>query len=352
MAGGLDADGRLPNGEDVLVRVHSECLTGDVFGSLRCDCGPQLQVVAGPGRRRGPRRGASTCAATRAAASAWLTSCTPTSSRTQGRDTVDANLDLGLPADARDYGVGAQMLTDLGVRSVRLLTNNPDKLAALTEHGLKVKGREPIPVEAGEHNLAYLLTKRDRMGHDLPGSATPDPLRHLHPAPRTRKGRQPVSGHGAPQLSRSELPGPAGRGGRRPVAHPGHGRPAGRRRARPDGAPGSRSRPGPRPRHLRAAGRGQALAERGYDAVVALGVVIRGGTPHFEYVCQAATDGLTQVASSTGVAGRLRRADLRHRAAGARPRRPAGSAEDKGYEAVTAAVATAAMLRSVSEPWR
>ncbi|GAA1262595.1 bifunctional 3,4-dihydroxy-2-butanone-4-phosphate synthase/GTP cyclohydrolase II [Kitasatospora nipponensis] len=167
VAGGLDEQGRLPDGEDVLVRVHSECLTGDVFGSLRCDCGPQLQAslakVAEAGRgvvlylRGHEGRGIGLAHKLRAY-----------ELQEQGRDTVDANLDLGLPADARDYSIGAQMLTDLGVRSLTLLTNNPEKLAALTDHGLKVKGREPIPVEAGEHNLAYLRTKRDRMGHDLP----------------------------------------------------------------------------------------------------------------------------------------------------------------------------------------
>jgi 3,4-dihydroxy 2-butanone 4-phosphate synthase/GTP cyclohydrolase II len=85
-----------------------------------------------------------------------------------GRDTLDANLELGLPADARDYGAAAQMLVDLGVRSLRLMTNNPDKINALVRHGLTVTGREPVPVQAGEHNLRYLRTKRDRMGHDLP----------------------------------------------------------------------------------------------------------------------------------------------------------------------------------------
>ncbi len=91
----------------------------------------------------------------------------------QGRDTLDANLELGLPADARDYGAGARILADLGVRSVRLMTNNPDKTDALLRHGLKVNGREPMPVQAGEHNLRYLRTKRDRMGHDLPWLDTP-----------------------------------------------------------------------------------------------------------------------------------------------------------------------------------
>ncbi|MGF1429342.1 bifunctional 3,4-dihydroxy-2-butanone-4-phosphate synthase/GTP cyclohydrolase II [Kitasatospora sp. LaBMicrA B282] len=167
VAGGLDAEGRLPDGEDVLVRVHSECLTGDVLGSLRCDCGPQLAAsldrVAEAGRgvvlylRGHEGRGIGLGHKLRAY-----------QLQEQGRDTVDANLELGLPADARDYSVAAQMLTDLGVRSLSLLTNNPEKLTALTEYGLKVTGREPIEVAAGEHNLAYLLTKRDRMGHDLP----------------------------------------------------------------------------------------------------------------------------------------------------------------------------------------
>ncbi|MFJ9454458.1 bifunctional 3,4-dihydroxy-2-butanone-4-phosphate synthase/GTP cyclohydrolase II [Kitasatospora sp. NPDC101447] len=168
VAGGLDADGRLPGGEDVLVRVHSECLTGDVLGSLRCDCGPQLEAslqrVAEAGRgvvlylRGHEGRGIGLAHKLRAY-----------ELQEQGRDTVDANLDLGLPADARDYSIAAQMLVDLGVRSLTLLTNNPQKLTALTEHGLKVKGREAVEIAPGEHNLRYLQTKRDRMGHDLPG---------------------------------------------------------------------------------------------------------------------------------------------------------------------------------------
>ncbi|MEV5240887.1 bifunctional 3,4-dihydroxy-2-butanone-4-phosphate synthase/GTP cyclohydrolase II [Streptomyces cinnamoneus] len=159
--------GDLGDGEDVLVRVHSECLTGDVFGSLRCDCGPQLQAslerISSEGRgvvlylRGHEGRGIGLLPKLRAY-----------ELQEDGRDTLDANLELGLPADARDYAAGAQILTDLGVRSLRLLTNNPDKTAALVRHGLKVTGREPMPVQAGEHNLRYLRTKRDRMGHDLP----------------------------------------------------------------------------------------------------------------------------------------------------------------------------------------
>ncbi|MER5472874.1 bifunctional 3,4-dihydroxy-2-butanone-4-phosphate synthase/GTP cyclohydrolase II [Streptomyces sp. NPDC002685] len=159
--------GEIGDGEDVLVRVHSECLTGDVFHSERCDCGPQLQTsmerIQTEGRgivvylRGHEGRGIGLLSKLRAY-----------ELQERGRDTLDANLELGLPADARDYGASAQILEDLGVRSLRLMTNNPDKTDALVRHGLRVTGREPMPVQAGEHNLRYLRTKRDRMGHDLP----------------------------------------------------------------------------------------------------------------------------------------------------------------------------------------
>ncbi|MFI7414353.1 GTP cyclohydrolase II [Streptomyces sp. NPDC049627] len=159
--------GEIGDGEDVLVRVHSECLTGDVFHSQRCDCGPQLEAslerIQAEGRgvvvylRGHEGRGIGLMSKLRAY-----------ELQERGRDTLDANLELGLPADARDYGAGAQILADLGVRSVRLLTNNPDKSDALLAHGIEVTEREPMPVQAGEHNLRYLRTKRDRMGHDLP----------------------------------------------------------------------------------------------------------------------------------------------------------------------------------------
>ncbi|SOD61195.1 3,4-dihydroxy 2-butanone 4-phosphate synthase / GTP cyclohydrolase II [Streptomyces zhaozhouensis] len=159
--------GDLGDGEDVLVRVHSECLTGDIFGSQRCDCGPQLTAsmerLTEEGRgvllylRGHEGRGIGLLSKLRAY-----------ELQEHGRDTLDANLELGLPADARDYAVGARILADLGVRSLRLMTNNPDKAEALTRHGLRVKARLPLPVSPGEHNLRYLRTKRDRMGHDLP----------------------------------------------------------------------------------------------------------------------------------------------------------------------------------------
>jgi 3,4-dihydroxy 2-butanone 4-phosphate synthase/GTP cyclohydrolase II len=158
--------GDLGDGHDVLVRVHSECLTGDVFGSLRCDCGPQLDAglarVAEEGRgvvlyvRGHEGRGIG-----------LLHKLQAYQLQDQGRDTVDANLDLGLPADARDYGTGAQILVDLGIKSMRLLTNNPAKRAGLEGYGLTVAGRVPLPVRAHPENVRYLRTKRDRMGHLL-----------------------------------------------------------------------------------------------------------------------------------------------------------------------------------------
>jgi 3,4-dihydroxy 2-butanone 4-phosphate synthase/GTP cyclohydrolase II len=160
--------GNVAEGADVLVRVHSECLTGDVFGSLRCDCGPQLSAaltaVASEGRgvvlyMRGQEgRGIG-----------LLHKLQAYQLQDGGADTVDANLQLGLPADARDYGTGAQILADLGVRTMRLLTNNPTKRAGLEGYGLSIVGRVPLPVQANHHNLRYLRVKRDRMGHDLPG---------------------------------------------------------------------------------------------------------------------------------------------------------------------------------------
>jgi len=165
--------GDLGDGENVLVRVHSECLTGDVFGSLRCDCGPQLDAalaaVAAEGRgvvlylRGHEGRGIG-----------LLHKLQAYRLQDGGVDTVDANLSLGLPADARDYGTGAQILADLGVHTLRLLSNNPAKRAGLEGYGLRVVGRVPLAVHPNPENLRYLRTKRDRMGHDLPELPVPE----------------------------------------------------------------------------------------------------------------------------------------------------------------------------------
>jgi 3,4-dihydroxy 2-butanone 4-phosphate synthase/GTP cyclohydrolase II len=160
--------GNIGDGQDVLVRVHSECLTGDTLGSRRCDCGTQLRqalgAVAAEGRgvvlylRGHEGRGIG-----------LLHKLAAYNLQDQCADTVDANLNLGLPADAREYGTGAQILVDLGVRTMRLLTNNPAKRAGLEGYGLEIVGRVPLHVTANQHNLRYLRSKRDRMGHDLPG---------------------------------------------------------------------------------------------------------------------------------------------------------------------------------------
>ena len=171
--------GDISGPEPVLTRVHSECLTGDVFGSHRCDCGPQLNealaAVVKEGRgvvvylRGHEGRGIGLVAKLQAYAL-----------QDGGRDTVDANLDLGLPADARHYGTATQILRDLGIKSVKLLTNNPDKCRSLEDYGVPVAERVPLTPHPNDHNLAYLLTKRDRMGHELPHlPATDDRLEEM-----------------------------------------------------------------------------------------------------------------------------------------------------------------------------
>ena len=149
---------------DVLVRMHSECLTGDVFGSQRCDCGTQLSAamaaIAAEGRgivvylRGHEGRGIG-----------LLSKLQAYQLQDAGADTVDANTELGFPVDAREYSTGAQILADLGVSSLRLLTNNPAKIRGLADHGLKVSGTVSLPVSATAHNLRYLIAKRDRLGH-------------------------------------------------------------------------------------------------------------------------------------------------------------------------------------------
>ncbi len=156
--------GAVQGEDDVLVRVHSECLTGDVFGSLRCDCGVQLdkalQRIAAEDLgvlvylRGHEGRGIGLGHKIRAY-----------SLQEQGRDTVDANVELCLPVDSREYGIGAQILNDLGITTMRLMTNNPAKYGGLEGFGLQITGREPVVTEPNPENVEYLRTKRERMGH-------------------------------------------------------------------------------------------------------------------------------------------------------------------------------------------
>ncbi len=199
--------GDVADGTDVLTRLHSECLTGDVFGSLRCDCGAQLEAamtaIAAEGRgvvlylRGHEGRGVG-----------LLSKLQAYELQDAGADTVDANLELGLPVDSREYSAGAQMLADLGVRSVRLLTNNPAKVSGLANCGVDVTARVPLATAVTPYNLRYLVTKRDKLGHQIQDlneaeravvtpparlNGRPSSPRRAEPAPASYPGESAVS---------------------------------------------------------------------------------------------------------------------------------------------------------------
>jgi 3,4-dihydroxy 2-butanone 4-phosphate synthase / GTP cyclohydrolase II len=157
--------GEVDGQEDVLVRVHSECLTGDVFHSLRCDCGQQLEDALM--RIEDEGRGVLLYLAQEGRGIGLLNKLRAYRLQEEGLDTVDANLELGLPADLRDYGIGAQILVDLGLSSIRILTNNPKKIVGLEGYGLAVTDQIPIQHPANEHNRQYLRAKAQRLGHLL-----------------------------------------------------------------------------------------------------------------------------------------------------------------------------------------
>jgi 3,4-dihydroxy 2-butanone 4-phosphate synthase / GTP cyclohydrolase II len=158
-------NGDVAGQKEVLVRVHSECLTGDVFGSRRCDCGPQLhqalKMVADSGRgvvvyMRQEGRGIGLAPKIKAY-----------KLQEQGYDTVEANKQLGYPMDLREYGLGAQILADLGIKNIRLLTNNPKKVVGLEGYGMEIVEQVPIKIRPNPHNAKYLKTKREKLGHLL-----------------------------------------------------------------------------------------------------------------------------------------------------------------------------------------
>lgn len=157
--------GEITGGEDVLCRVHSECLTGDTFGSLRCDCGQQLAAALEQIEQEG--RGILLYMRQEGRGIGLINKLRAYELQEQGLDTLEANLALGFDGDEREYYIGAQILRELGVKSMRLLTNNPDKVYQLSEFGLEITRRVPLQMDATEHDLMYLKTKQTRMGHIL-----------------------------------------------------------------------------------------------------------------------------------------------------------------------------------------
>jgi 3,4-dihydroxy 2-butanone 4-phosphate synthase/GTP cyclohydrolase II len=183
-----DVPAAAQRGESVMVRVHSECLTGDVFHSLRCDCGQQLADALK--RIESEGLGVLLYLSQEGRGIGLLNKLKAYKLQENGFDTVDANLELGLPADLRDYGIGAQILVDLGLRSIRILTNNPKKIVGLEGYGLTVTDQIPIEQVPGEHNRDYLRTKRDRLGHTLHHQGLPldeDMFREERDIDRRRK---------------------------------------------------------------------------------------------------------------------------------------------------------------------
>jgi 3,4-dihydroxy 2-butanone 4-phosphate synthase/GTP cyclohydrolase II len=178
--------GEVDRVEDVLVRVHSECLTGDVFHSLRCDCGEQLESALSMIETEG--RGVLLYLSQEGRGIGLLNKLRAYKLQEEGFDTVDANLKLGLPADLRDYGIGAQILVDLGLTSIRILTNNPKKISGMAGYGLSVTDQLPIQHLPNPHNEAYLRAKRDRLGHTLHHQGLPLDEEMLHDEQRRDDG--------------------------------------------------------------------------------------------------------------------------------------------------------------------
>jgi len=157
--------GEIDPEDNVLVRVHSECLTGDTFGSLRCDCGDQLHKAMEMVAKEG--KGVIVYMHQEGRGIGLVNKIKAYELQEQGKDTVEANIELGFKADLRDYGIGAQILVDLGVRKMRMMTNNPKKIIGIEGYGIKVTERVPIEIKPNDNNIKYLTTKKKKMGHIL-----------------------------------------------------------------------------------------------------------------------------------------------------------------------------------------
>ena len=297
--------GDIAGREDVLVRVHSECVTGDVFGSLRCDCGEQLhhaleQITA-------EESGVVLYLAQEGRGIGLLNKLRAYELQEQGLDTVDANLELGFAPDMRDYGIGAQILADLGLTSIRVLTNNPRKIVGIEAFGLTVTEEVPIEVAPQEHNVDYLRTKRDKLGHRLHHQhlrldATPRPAEPPVSVSVETHGDGTLASPGARVLGAEPLPA----GARVAVVVSRYHSHVTQRLL--DGALEAARARGAEVDVILSPGAFElgilsleAARTGRYAGVAALGCVIRGETTHYDYVCSECARGVLRAGLETGV---------------------------------------------------